>query len=128
MDETKINGIQTMINIFKRDPTKVWTPRMMGQQMAFMGFGQCPVGTPEMIADVIEEWAVEGSIDGFNVACMMLRLPLFSQIHADSTNSRRQQSHQLRRYSLHNVNSKHHLTHCLQILSTSSSPSSRSAG
>lgn len=78
MDDQKIDGIQTMINIFKRDPTKVWTPRSMGQQMAFMGFAQCAVGTPEMIADVIEEWAEEGSIDGFNVACMLLRDSLHS--------------------------------------------------
>jgi alkanesulfonate monooxygenase SsuD/methylene tetrahydromethanopterin reductase-like flavin-dependent oxidoreductase (luciferase family) len=28
-----------------------------------------PIGTPDMIADVMEEWINVGDIDGFNVAC-----------------------------------------------------------
>jgi alkanesulfonate monooxygenase SsuD/methylene tetrahydromethanopterin reductase-like flavin-dependent oxidoreductase (luciferase family) len=28
-----------------------------------------PVGTPEMVADVIEDWATNADIDGFNIAC-----------------------------------------------------------
>ncbi|KAH8880226.1 putative monooxygenase moxC [Thozetella sp. PMI_491] len=63
------NGIQTMISVLTRDPSIVWTPRKIGQQMAFCGFGPMPVGTPDMIADVMESFVNEGDVDGFNVAC-----------------------------------------------------------
>jgi alkanesulfonate monooxygenase SsuD/methylene tetrahydromethanopterin reductase-like flavin-dependent oxidoreductase (luciferase family) len=69
LEGKETNGIQTMINVLTRDPTIVWTPRKIGKQMAFCGFGPMPVGTPEFIADFIEEWAVAGDVDGFNVAC-----------------------------------------------------------
>lgn len=65
----EINGVQTMFNLLLEDPNKAWTPRQIGQQMAFCGFGPMPVGTPEMVADVFEEWVNDGDIDGFNVAC-----------------------------------------------------------
>lgn len=45
------------------------TPRQLGAEFAFCGFGDMPTGTPEMIADRIEEWANVGDIDGFNLAC-----------------------------------------------------------
>jgi alkanesulfonate monooxygenase SsuD/methylene tetrahydromethanopterin reductase-like flavin-dependent oxidoreductase (luciferase family) len=45
------------------------TPRQLGTEFAFCGFGDMPTGTPEMIADRIEEWANVGDIDGFNLAC-----------------------------------------------------------
>lgn len=57
-----------MIAILGREPDIVWTPRKIGQQMAFCGFGPMPVGTPDMIADVMEDFANNGGIDGFNVA------------------------------------------------------------
>ena len=64
-----INGVQTMLTLLLEDPSKKWTPRMIGAQMAFCGFGPMPVGTPETVADVLEEWVNDGDIDGFNVAC-----------------------------------------------------------
>jgi alkanesulfonate monooxygenase SsuD/methylene tetrahydromethanopterin reductase-like flavin-dependent oxidoreductase (luciferase family) len=45
------------------------TPRQLGAEFAFCGFGDMPTGTPDMIADRIEEWANVGDIDGFNLAC-----------------------------------------------------------
>ncbi|KAH8678281.1 luciferase-like domain-containing protein [Xylariales sp. PMI_506] len=68
LEGKETNGIQTMIAVLTRDPSIVWTPRKIGQQMAFCGFGPMPVGTPEMIADVMEQWVNEGDIDGFNIA------------------------------------------------------------
>ncbi|RDW61482.1 dimethyl-sulfide monooxygenase-1 [Coleophoma crateriformis] len=44
------------------------TPRRLGEEFAFCGFANMPVGTPEMVADVMEEWANVADIDGFNVA------------------------------------------------------------
>ena len=32
------------------------------------GFHPAPVGTPEMVADVFEQWIKEADVDGFNIA------------------------------------------------------------
>jgi alkanesulfonate monooxygenase SsuD/methylene tetrahydromethanopterin reductase-like flavin-dependent oxidoreductase (luciferase family) len=34
-----------------------------------LGFGPMPLGTPEQVADVMEQWFTEGGIDGFNISC-----------------------------------------------------------
>jgi hypothetical protein len=36
--------------------------------MALGGFHPAPVGTPEMVADVFEEWINEADVDGFNIS------------------------------------------------------------
>ncbi len=69
----------------------VWTPRKLGQKIAVGGFHPTPVGTPEMVADVMEQvrccqtntlrrstdmhttliqsqWIDEADVDGFNMA------------------------------------------------------------
>lgn len=63
------NAIHAMINTVRSQTEEVVTPRLLGERMAFCGFGPMPVGTPEMVADVFEDWAVNADIDGFNVAC-----------------------------------------------------------
>lgn len=69
-DKNSDNAIHTMMKTIKRyDKDGMLTPRMLGEQMAFCGFGPMPVGTPEMVADVMEKWVNEADIDGFNVAC-----------------------------------------------------------
>jgi alkanesulfonate monooxygenase SsuD/methylene tetrahydromethanopterin reductase-like flavin-dependent oxidoreductase (luciferase family) len=45
-----------------------WTPRRLGETMALGGFHPAPVGTPEMVADVFEQWIGEADVDGFNIA------------------------------------------------------------
>ncbi|ETN38230.1 uncharacterized protein HMPREF1541_06261 [Cyphellophora europaea CBS 101466] len=62
------NSIHAMINAVQRRKDEVVTPKMMGQQMGFCGFGPMPVGTPEMVADVMEDWVNNADIDGFNLA------------------------------------------------------------
>jgi alkanesulfonate monooxygenase SsuD/methylene tetrahydromethanopterin reductase-like flavin-dependent oxidoreductase (luciferase family) len=69
------NAIHAIINTVKRFQGQAVTPRMLGEQMAFTGFGPMPVGTPEMVADVMEDWVNYADIDGFNVACKLH--PLF---------------------------------------------------
>jgi alkanesulfonate monooxygenase SsuD/methylene tetrahydromethanopterin reductase-like flavin-dependent oxidoreductase (luciferase family) len=66
---TSDNAIHAIINTLKRYKDQVVTPRMLGEKMAFCGFGPMPVGTPEMVADVMEDWLVNADIDGFNIAC-----------------------------------------------------------
>lgn len=70
------NSIHTMINMLKRYEGELITPRMLGEKMAFCGFGPMPVGTPEMVADVMEDWVNNGDVDGFNIACRHLFIPL----------------------------------------------------
>ncbi|KAL6253241.1 hypothetical protein RBB50_000964 [Rhinocladiella similis] len=48
--------------------TEPWTPRRLGQTMALGGFHPAPVGTPEMVADVFEQWINDADVDGFNIA------------------------------------------------------------
>jgi alkanesulfonate monooxygenase SsuD/methylene tetrahydromethanopterin reductase-like flavin-dependent oxidoreductase (luciferase family) len=58
------NAIHAIINTLKRYRDQVVTPRILGEKMAFCGFGPMPVGTPEMVADVMEDWVNNGDIDG----------------------------------------------------------------
>jgi len=64
--------IHTMFDAIKSVSGEAITPRRLGEEFAFCGFAMMPIGTPEMIADVMEEWVNVGDIDGFNVACEYL--------------------------------------------------------
>lgn len=71
-DDTKNsdNAIHTILKTIKRyDVDGTLTPRKLGEQMAFCGFSPMPVGTPEMVADLMEEWVEGADVDGFNIAC-----------------------------------------------------------
>jgi len=68
-DETGAEMIQTMVNALRKVAKEGTTLRQLGKDFAFCGFGCKPVGTAEMIADVIEEWIEVADIDGFNMAC-----------------------------------------------------------
>ncbi|KAF7534778.1 hypothetical protein G7054_g5929 [Neopestalotiopsis clavispora] len=46
----------------------VWTPRKLGLKIAIGGFHPSPVGTPAMVADIMEQWIDEADVDGFNMA------------------------------------------------------------
>ncbi|RDW57187.1 hypothetical protein BP6252_13835 [Coleophoma cylindrospora] len=61
-------GIHAMMATVKSYESEKITPRVLAQKMAFCGFAPMPVGTPEMVADVMEDWVNNGDIDGFNVA------------------------------------------------------------
>lgn len=65
---TSDNAIHAIINTLKRYQNEVVTPRILGEKMAFCGFGPMPVGTPDMVADVMEDWVNNADIDGFNIA------------------------------------------------------------
>lgn len=65
------SGIQGIFNNFKTvQNDKPWTPRMVGERVGLGGFGPMPVGTPEQVADSMQEWWSEGGIDGFNISYM----------------------------------------------------------
>ena len=68
-------GIHAMMKTVRAYDEEIITPRVLAQKMAFCGFAPMPVGTPETIADVMEDWVNNGDIDGFNVACTLVYPP-----------------------------------------------------
>jgi len=49
------------------------TPRQLGITFAMCGFRSVTVGTPEMVADVIEDWINIGDADAMNFLCKLFR-------------------------------------------------------
>src|ERR1700709_1534405 len=55
--EASIHGtIKNIREVLKLEDDEPWTPRRLGARMSFGGTGSTPVGTPAMIADVLEMW------------------------------------------------------------------------
>jgi hypothetical protein len=42
--------------------TEPWTPRKLGETMEFVGFHPAPVGTPEMVADVLRSGSMKQTL------------------------------------------------------------------
>jgi alkanesulfonate monooxygenase SsuD/methylene tetrahydromethanopterin reductase-like flavin-dependent oxidoreductase (luciferase family) len=72
-------GIHAMMKSVQSYEGEIITPRVLAQKMAFCGFSPMPVGTPEMVADVMEDWVNNGDIDGFNVACRFSHFSPFAE-------------------------------------------------
>ncbi len=66
----KDSAIQGFLGNFRDSQADgdVWTPRRLGQKIAVGGFHPTPVGTPAMVADVMQQWIDEADVDGFNIA------------------------------------------------------------
>ncbi|KAH9831076.1 putative dibenzothiophene desulfurization enzyme A [Teratosphaeria destructans] len=64
------DAVHSFLNNFNHaaGTTEPWTPRRLGETMALGGFHPAPVGTPEMVADVFEQWIDEADVDGFNIS------------------------------------------------------------
>ena len=68
--ESKAMAIQTVFDVLEASETErgqPWTPRRLGIRMAVGGLHPCPVGTPEDVADMMEEWLTVADVDGFNI-------------------------------------------------------------
>ncbi|RDW82652.1 putative dibenzothiophene desulfurization enzyme A [Coleophoma cylindrospora] len=66
-NDMAVHGILNAFNKASGSDTQ-WTPRMLGEKMALGGLHPAPVGTPEMVADVFEEWIDGCDVDGFNIS------------------------------------------------------------
>ena len=44
-----------------------WTPRNIGKWISIGANGPIPVGTPQKVADTLEEWVNVADVDGFNI-------------------------------------------------------------
>ena len=62
-------GIRGLVEVFTRlDSDRVWTPRSLGEFVAVGGGGPVFVGSPDTVADQIEEWVETSGVDGLNLA------------------------------------------------------------
>ncbi|WP_085994229.1 LLM class flavin-dependent oxidoreductase [Oceanobacillus senegalensis] len=62
------DAIQSAIETFtKIDPNKQWTVDEIAKFIGVGGIGPVAVGTPERIADTMEQWVNEAGVDGFNI-------------------------------------------------------------
>ena len=63
------NAIQSAVEAFSTaNPSKVWTPKELADWVGIGGFGPLFVGSPETVADLLQEWVEDTDVDGFNLA------------------------------------------------------------
>ncbi|WP_271397278.1 LLM class flavin-dependent oxidoreductase [Salinicoccus roseus] len=63
------DAIHSAIETFtKIDPEKQWTVEEVAEFVGVGGIGPVVAGTPENIADTMQEWVDEAGVDGFNIA------------------------------------------------------------
>jgi len=55
-------------NFTKIDPDKKWTVEDIKEFTGIGGMSAITVGSPEQVADTLEEWVNEAGVDGFNIA------------------------------------------------------------
>jgi alkanesulfonate monooxygenase SsuD/methylene tetrahydromethanopterin reductase-like flavin-dependent oxidoreductase (luciferase family) len=67
-----IQGIITSFQSAAASSKEVWTPRKLGSKIALGGLYPIAIGTPEEVADFLEEWTAATDVDGFNVYCRFL--------------------------------------------------------
>ncbi|MGY3498904.1 MULTISPECIES: LLM class flavin-dependent oxidoreductase [unclassified Bradyrhizobium] len=61
-------GRSAMDNVTRADPDRVWTVREVAEHVGIGGAGPVVVGSPEQVADKIEQWFEDTDVDGLNVA------------------------------------------------------------
>ncbi|MDC3424117.1 LLM class flavin-dependent oxidoreductase [Aquibacillus sp. 3ASR75-11] len=63
------DAIQSAVeNFTKIDPEKQWTVDEIKDFVGLGGMGALSVGSPEQVADTMEQWVEEAGVDGFNIA------------------------------------------------------------
>jgi alkanesulfonate monooxygenase len=61
--------VQSAVETFTTiDPDKVWSVREMADWVGIGGFGPVFVGSPQTVADLMQEWIEDTDVDGFNLA------------------------------------------------------------
>lgn len=69
-DDATVDGrIHSLVSSLKYHGNDVpaWTPRNIGKIISIGGNGPVPVGSPERVADILEEWIDVADLDGFNI-------------------------------------------------------------
>ena len=68
LQSMKVDGIQTVIDVFTTDPGRDWTVREIAEKLAVGGPSLLAVGSPATVADEMERCVRETGVDGFNLA------------------------------------------------------------
>ena len=63
------NAIQSAVETFSTaDPDTIWTPQALADWVGIGGFGPLFVGSPETVADLLQDWLEDTDVDGLNLA------------------------------------------------------------
>ncbi|WP_099156883.1 LLM class flavin-dependent oxidoreductase [Virgibacillus ndiopensis] len=69
LDYIENDSIRSALEGFtKIDPDKQWTVEEIKNFVGIGGMSAYTVGSPEQVADTMEEWVTEAGVDGFNIA------------------------------------------------------------
>lgn len=60
-------GRSALESFTKADPSRAWTVREVANWVGIGGRGPVAVGTPQVVADTMQEWMAATGIDGFNL-------------------------------------------------------------
>ncbi|KAK3400430.1 luciferase-like domain-containing protein [Sordaria brevicollis] len=68
--EVESNAVRSTVDAYARfsPPGSKWTKHTVAEHVAIGGNGPIIVGTPEQVADGLENWINEADVDGFNFA------------------------------------------------------------
>jgi alkanesulfonate monooxygenase len=61
-------GRSAIDNITRADPNRVWTVRQVAEHVAIGGIGPVVTGSPQTVADRLQDWVDATDVDGFNLA------------------------------------------------------------
>ncbi|MHA3059043.1 LLM class flavin-dependent oxidoreductase [Acinetobacter sp. ANC 4636] len=66
------NAIQSLLDSYvNADPNRIWTIEEIANWNSVGGNGPVLVGSPETVADALQEWVAETDVDGFNLAYIL---------------------------------------------------------
>jgi FMN-dependent oxidoreductase (nitrilotriacetate monooxygenase family) len=66
------NAIQSAVEAFSSaDPNKQWTVQELADWVGIGGFGPLIVGSPQTVADELQDWVEQTDVDGFNLAYVL---------------------------------------------------------
>ncbi|CAM1510769.1 Fc.00g082820.m01.CDS01 [Cosmosporella sp. VM-42] len=68
-DSHEANKIRSILDAFTTTSKEIpkWTPRVVAEKASIGGLAAVSVGSPQTVADELEEWVREADIDGFNI-------------------------------------------------------------
>lgn len=64
-------GRSALESFTRADPSRAWTVREVAEWVGIGGRGPVAVGTPEVVADALEEWLTATGVDGFNLTYVL---------------------------------------------------------
>jgi alkanesulfonate monooxygenase SsuD/methylene tetrahydromethanopterin reductase-like flavin-dependent oxidoreductase (luciferase family) len=68
-DSAEAHKITSILDAFTTTSKAIprWTPRVVAERASIGGLGPVSIGSPQTVADEMEEWIREADIDGFNI-------------------------------------------------------------